>query len=289
MSRIAATTLVLFLALPLFAADDPLMTQGLAALNAGDSDKAIELFERLVTKSPNCADCHLRLGDAYGTAAQKASIFGKASLASKCKEQYDKAVQLDPNLLGARFSLIEFYLQAPGFMGGSESKAVEQANEIKKRDSIAGHQAMARIYAYQKKPDLQRSEYLAVTKEQPNSAKAHTIVGMFYSGSDKNYKAAGDEYENAVRLDPNYMPAWFRIGQNAAISGANLPKGEEALRKYIAYTPAKDEPPVYRAYYWLGLVYEKMGRKADAKANFAASLKINATQKDAQEALKRVS
>jgi hypothetical protein len=31
-----------------------------------------------------------------------------------------------------------------------------------------------------------------------------------------------------------------------------------------------------------------MGKKAEAKANFTASLKINASQKDAQEALKRV-
>src|SRR5205085_11543518 len=99
----------------------------------------------------------------------------------------------DPNLIDARFSLIEFYLQAPGIMGGSETKAIEQANEIKRRDPLAGHRAMARIYGYQKKPDLQRAEYLAITKDQPNSAKAHMWAGLFYAGTDKNYKAAGDE------------------------------------------------------------------------------------------------
>lgn len=292
MLRRAVALFLLSFALPLFAADpavEALMTQGRNALGAGDTEKAIDLFKQAVAKAPKCADCHKRLGDAYGSAAQKASIFGKASLASKCKDEYDLAVQLDPNLLPARFSLIEFYLQAPGFMGGSESKAVEQANEIKKRDVFQGHRAFARIYEYQKKPDQVRAEYQAMIKEQPNAPKAHYWWGVYLLSVDKNNAAATAEFETSVKLDPNYMPGWFQVGHMAALTGTNMPRGEEALKRYLGYTPTSDEPGIHRAHYWLGAIYEKQGKKAEAKAAYAQSLKLNGSQKDAQEALKRVS
>ncbi|HEX9130585.1 MAG TPA: tetratricopeptide repeat protein, partial [Gemmatimonadaceae bacterium] len=107
--------------------------------------------------------------------------------------------------------------------------------------------------------------------------------------TEKNYKAASDELESVVKLDTSYMPAYFQIGHVAALSGANLTRGEEALRKYLPYRPKEDEPSIARAYFWLGGIYEKQGRKADAKASYAASLQINPNQKDAGDALKRVS
>lgn len=92
-----------------------------------------------------------------------------------------------------------------------------------------------------------------------------------------------------MKVDPTYMPGWFQIGHMAALTGANLQRGEEALRKYLAYTPHTDEPPLYRAHFWLGGIYEKQGKKAEAKQSYNTSLRINPGQKDVAEALKRVS
>jgi cytochrome c-type biogenesis protein CcmH/NrfG len=47
--------------------------------------------------------------------------------------------------------------------------------------------------------------------------------------------------------------------------------------------------PHYRTHYWLGQIFEKTGRKAEAKASYEASLKLRGEQKDVIEALKRVS
>jgi TolA-binding protein len=69
----------------------------------------------------------------------------------------------------------------------------------------------------------------------------------------------------------------------------NFAHGEELLRKYLAYTPKENEPSLARAHYWLGQIFEKQGRKAEAKASFTTSLKLNPAQKDVAEALKRVS
>lgn len=107
--------------------------------------------------------------------------------------------------------------------------------------------------------------------------------------SAKDYKAAGIELDTALSLDPLYMPAVFRIGQLAVLSNGNLVHGEEMLRKYLTYAPRNDEPPLARAHDWLGQLFEKQGKKAEAKASFAASLRLNPNQKDVAAALKRVS
>jgi tetratricopeptide (TPR) repeat protein len=279
--------LAALIALPLFA-QTSLIEQGRAAMNRNDADAAATLLEKAVAQNPKSAEAHYLLGTAYGSQAQKASIFGQASLAGKTKDEFEKAVELDPNLLDARYGLIQFYAMAPGIMGGSYDKAFAQAAEIKKHDPLMAHRATAFIYTHQKKTDEARNEYLAEVREYPKSARAHIDLGVSYI-VEKNFKAANDEFETALKVEPTYMPVYFRIGQGSAITSSNYAKGEEALRKYLAYTPKENEPPHARTHYWLGQIFEKQGKKAEAKASFATSLKLNPAQKDVAEALKRVS
>ncbi len=71
----------------------------------------------------------------------------------KAKAELERAIQLDPNLIAARFALLEVYVSARAFVGGSESGALEQATEIRKRDAIDGHRAFARTHIAATKPD----------------------------------------------------------------------------------------------------------------------------------------
>ncbi len=273
------------------ATPEQLFAAGKQAMAQHDDDKAADLFEQAVKLKPNSAEYHFFLGQAYGTQAQKASIFSKAGLAGKVKDEFERAVQLDPSYVEARFGLIDFYMMAPSFMGGSEEKAMQQAQEIRKQDALAGHRAFARVYSRQKKPDLARKEYYDAIREQPNSPKAHQALGIFLMLNEKNYKQAAEEFENGVRLDPGFMPGWFQIGHVAALAENNYARGEEALRKYLAYTPneKESEPPLARAWYWLGQINEKQGHKAEAKQMYTTSLKLTPGAKDVTEALKRVS
>lgn len=279
--------LAALIVLPLFA-QPSLIEQGRAAMNRNDADAAAALLEKAVAQNPKSAEAHYLLGTAYGSQAQKASIFGQASLAGKTKDEFEKAVALDPNNLDARFGLVEFYAMAPGIIGGSYDKAFAQVAEIKKHDPLMAHRAAAFIYTQQKKPAEARNEYLAEVREYPKVARAYVDLGVTYI-LEKNFKAANDEFETAVKVEPTYMPAYFRVGQAAALTSSNYAKGEEALRKYLTYTPKTGEPPLARAHYWLGQIFEKQGRKAEAKASFETSLKLNPAQKDVAEALKRVS
>jgi tetratricopeptide (TPR) repeat protein len=98
-------------------------------MTRSDIDQAAALFEQAVAQSPKSAEAHYRLGSAYGAQAQKASIFSQASLASKTRQELEQAVALDPNHVEARFALVQFYVLAPGIIGGSYDKAFAQVDE----------------------------------------------------------------------------------------------------------------------------------------------------------------
>lgn len=255
---------------------------------ADDLDVKIAQLEKSVAAAPNDAVAHYRLGIAYGQKAQNLGMFGGMGLIGKAKEEFLRAVALDPNSIDARLRLVEFYVLVPGFAGGDEAKAVEQATEIRKRDPLDGHRAFARIYTLNKEYDIAIKEMVEAVREQPKSAKAHYYLGNAFLNA-KDWKNALHEYDMTISLDAAYMPAYFRIGQVAAQSESNTARGEEALRKYLAYKPTEDEPGIANAWYWLGMIQEKEGRKADARQSYTNAQRLSPDRKDVAAALRRVS
>lgn len=287
--RHLALTLVIFIALCAHGAAEPeSIAAGRAALNRGDIDQAIAQLEKATASTPNNADAHYYLGLAYGRQAQKAGMFGGMSFGKKAKEEWERAVALNPGHTDARMRLIEFYVMAPAMFGGGEEEALVQAAEVKKHDALDGHRAYARVYTLQKKYDLAVKEMVEAVREQPKSAKAHYFLGNALL-NQKDWKGSLHEYDMALSLDAGYMPAYHRIGQNAAQSESNYARGEQAVRKYLAYKPAENEPTLASAWYWLGMIQEKQGKTAEARQSYTNAQRLSPETKDYNEALKRVS
>lgn len=288
MRHFAAVFLILIASSTLAATDVESIAAGRAALDRGDLDQAIAHLEKAVALKPANSEAHYYLGDAYGRKAQKAGAFSGMSLVNKAKAEWLRAVELNPNSVNARLALIAFYIAAPGIVGGSEAKALEQAAEVKKRDALDGHRAYARIYTLQKKLDLAVKEMAEAVREQPQSAKAHYFLGNALL-NQKDWDGSLREYQTALSIDAAYMPAYFRLGQRSAQSESDYARGEESIRKYLGYRPADDEPRLASAWYWLGMIQEKQGKKAAARESYINAQKLQPDLKDLAEALKRVS
>lgn len=270
-------------------AETPLIEQGRAAIARSDTDAAIALLEKAVAESPDSAEAHFYLGNAYGIAAQRSGMLAGAKYAKKVKAEFERAVALNPKYVDAHFGLVEFYAIVPGIMGGSDAKALQHAKQIKAIDPLLGHRAYSVIYAQQKKLDLAKKELTDALAEQPNSPKAHSYLGQYLSNVEKNYPAAFSEFETVLKVDPTYMAAYYHLGRTAATSETNLARGEEGLKKYLTHTPKENEPTLASAHYYLGAIYEKQGKKAEARQSYQAALKLNPGLKRASEALKRIS
>src|ERR1022692_1646076 len=285
--RQLATTLLFLIALPALAVADDAIAAGRAALDRRDSDQAIAQFEKAVAQKPNSSEAHYYLGVAYSQKAETANMLSQMSLGKKAIDAWARALELDPNSFNARLRLVEFYVSAPAMAGGSEAKAMELAAEAKKRDAFNGHRAYARIYTIQKKYEVATKEMREAVREQPKSAKAHYFLGNALL-NQQEWKTSLQEYETALALDASYMPTYFRMGHLAARSESNYAHGEEAVRKYLAYKPADDEPKLGSAWYWLGMIQEKQGKKTEAKQSYLMAQKLAPDLKEATEALKRM-
>src|SRR5438270_4240001 len=93
-------------------------------------DKGVSECEKAVSLAPNNGQFHLWLGRAYGEKATQSSFLAAASLARKVRSEFEAAVHLSPRSVDARSDLAEFYLEAPGIVGGGRDKAEQQANTL---------------------------------------------------------------------------------------------------------------------------------------------------------------
>ena len=136
---------------------------GRIAFESNQCDEAVTWFEQAVQLGSDNSDYHRWLGRAYGQQAQQAG--GEAFfVARKVKTHLEKAVELNPDNIEARFDLLEYYLQAPAFLGGDVAKARAQAVEIAKRNAAAGRNAWQRC----EQEDTQRPG-----EETPLPRRAH--------------------------------------------------------------------------------------------------------------------
>ena len=264
-----------------------LVDEGRAALARGETSAAVAMLEKAVAQSPKDPVAHFVLATAYAAAGQEGGMLGATTFLSKMKAEFEAAIALKPTYVEARMGLMQFYVLAPGLFGGSFDKAFDQAKAIKTIDSLAGHRAYAFIYTRQKKNDLAVREYLDAIREQPKSPKTHDDYAL-HLAREKNYTDAFTELEKALQLDPSYAPALYHLGHTAALAGTNLARGEQALKQYLSYTPKQGEPQLAYAYDALGTIQEKQARATEARASYAAALKLNPRLRTAAEGLKRL-
>jgi tetratricopeptide (TPR) repeat protein len=261
---------------------------GRVYLAQGSSDLAVEWMEKSISLEPSIAEYHLWLGRAYGYQAIRASVLKQPALARKVRKEFEQASALDTDNLEARFGLIEYYTQAPSILGGSEKKAKEQAEEVRKRDALQGHRAFGRIAEHEKYFDRALREYERAAAEFPEKTEPAYWTGALYTRT-KDYAKAFEVYEKLLEKNPAEMTACYQIGRVAALSGERLERGAECLRSYLSREPGPDEPSLATAHYRLGLLYEKKGSRDLARREYSAALEIDPLYTDARQALRKIS
>jgi len=259
-----------------------------AYFTLGDWDRGISSCERAVSLAPDNSQYHLWLGRLYGEKADKAGVFAAARLAGKVRDQFEAAVKLNPNSVDARSDLAEFYLEAPGIVGGGRDKAEQQANSLQALDPARAHWVNARIA--EKKKDFAKAEreYRAAIDSSHGSASAWLNLGLFYRHRqrlDEMVEALGHVRSAPVdRADAPVDAAEILInGQR------NLPEAVALLRAYLNSNSRVEQAPIFKVHYLLGAAAEKMGDKQRAADQYRAALDLAKEFQPARQALERIS
>ena len=265
--------------------DTALFYLGKIWLIQDDHDKSIDWLKKAVELNDSSCDYHLWLGQAYGIKAQNSSMFKQPFLAKKVKKEFKKAVELDSTNMDARFALMQYYIVAPGIMGGNKDEAKKQAEEIKKQNPMLGHQAFGLIYENEEDYNKAEQEYLTAVEKDTSKVSSFYALGYFYGRTEK-YNKATQTFENIIEIDPEEMNAYYQVGRMGALSGQNLDRAVECFKKYLTKEPGEDSPSLAWAHYRLGMVYEKKGEKELAKSEYQETLKLDPDHKQAKKALK---
>jgi tetratricopeptide (TPR) repeat protein len=263
----------------------PVIYLGRIALNRNDIDEGVHQFEHCVEIDETNAGCHMWLGNALGNAAQHASKFRQPFLARRVKTEFERAVELDPRNVEARDGLVQFYMLAPGFMGGSMDKAHEQASALDKISPLRGALAAGMIADHEKDTTAALAAYRRAIAVAPDSTAAYIGLVNFYL-RDKRWGEAFAVLDRARTSMPKEPAVLRAIGQVAAISGEQLPRGEAAVKAWLA-APPNDMGAVRLAgvHVLLATIYDKMGRKEQARDEYGRALALDPKNEAAQKGL----
>ena len=253
----------------------------------GDWDRAESFCRKAVSILPENSGFHLWLGRVYGEKADKANFLAAAGLAGKVRGEFERAVQLDPKNLDARLDLAEFYLAAPGIVGGGEQKAREQAQFIATLNPAREHWVYARIAEHKKDSATAEREYRQYIDLSKGDAEAWLNLALFLR-RQKRF----DEMEQAIvklSQSPSSKPdVLFEAAEMLYRAGRSYPFATALLHRYFAAGPV-EAAPAFKVHYLLGQLLEKQGDKAGAAQEYRASLSLVRNFGLAQQGLNRVS
>ena len=248
-------------------------------------DAGIRDCERATELAPDNALYHLWLGRIYGEKADHTSFIHAVGLAKKVRTEFERAVEFDPNNYEVRTDLAEFYVEAPGIVGGGKDKARAQADKLASLNPAMADWVKARLAEKNKDEAAAEREYQAAVTDSHGGARAWLNLAGFYSR-----KGRLDDMERALRsLESSRLDHPAALADGASIvlrTGQDYDLGVRLLQRYLA-TKTVEEAPAFKAHVMLGELLERQGNASSAAEEYRIALGMAHNYSLAQDGLKR--
>ncbi len=128
-------------------------------------DEAIKQYKVLKTQFPKTANYWYKYGGALGMKAKSVNKFKALGMIDDVENAFLTAAKLDLKHIDSRWALVMLYIELPGIVGGSESKAVKYSNELMELSKVDGYLSKGYIDEY----------FNRYKKAEANYIKAHEI------------------------------------------------------------------------------------------------------------------
>lgn len=263
----------------------------------GDRDSPLPLAEKAVRLDPSVARYHRQLAEVQGIQAQRAGIFQQLGLARRFRKEIDTALELDPRDVQAQRDLLEYYLVAPGIVGGDTKKAEALARRIAALDASEGFLARARIAEFRKDQAQTDAMLRRAAEARPPSYKAQMALAQFDLSPRHHDESAAEALAKAAinlecgrvtaygilaaiyarRADWSALDAilasaatavpddgspYYRAAEQLLADGRDAPRAEKYLRIYLAHEPEGNQPTAADAHAKLGRALRARGPEA---------------------------
>jgi len=227
----------------------------------------------------------LWLGRAYGEKADHSSFFVATGLAKKVRSEFEAAVRIDPSNVEARADLAEFYVEAPGIIGGGMDKAATQAQELASLDPAQAHLVRAQMAEKDNDQPAAEREFRAAIQASSGKPGTWMDLAQFYRRTNRF-----DEMQAAVQRATSAQESQHVVLTAAEVlirTQRDLPAAAALLRRYLASDTVEDAP-AFKAHYLLGSLLEQQGDTRGAAQEYRNALSLARDFSLAQDALKRL-
>ena len=235
---------------------------GDVASQNGDWDKAIEYYKVLVEADENNANYHYKYGGAMGMKALEVSKLKALGMIGDIKKAFKTAAELDPKHIDVRWALVEFYMQLPAIVGGSEETAMLYAKQLEDLSKVDGYLAMGYIAEYSKRAKDAEKYYKKAIEVGGSVTCYQKLTNLYENTTKEPQKAITNIEECQEKHHRNALH--YQIGKICAQYNVQLEKGLYSLELYVKNYSPKDGVPKSWAYYRLAQIHRHRGNKREA-------------------------
>lgn len=208
----------------------------------GEYKKAGEAFQKALALDPKKSDYALWLGRAWGRRAETSSPITAPIYALKARQCFEQAVALDPKNDEALNDLFDFYLEAPGFLGGGYSKAETLARSIAERDEAEGHFAQAQLADKRRQFDTAEDQLRWAMELAPHQVGRVLDLAKYLAKHDR-YRESEAAFDKAEHIEPHNPKVYFVRAHTYVEEKRNLDQARSLLIKYLQSDLTPDDPP----------------------------------------------
>lgn len=208
----------------------------------GDYKRAIEFFEKAQVLAPSNSDYELWLARAWGRRAESSGWWMAPVLASKARQHFEKSVALDPHNREAKNDLFDFYLNAPGFLGGGIEKAEAIARSIAQERPPESEFEQAQIAERRKEYDAAEAHLRRAMELAPDQPGRIVDLARFVAKRGR-LNESDQLFEQARKLAPGLPRVAFAEARVDIENHRNLEQARGLLEQYLHSSLTPDDPP----------------------------------------------
>jgi len=208
----------------------------------GDHKRATDALEHAVAADPSNAEYCLWLARAYGRRAETSSPFTAPGQAFKARQYFEKSVALDPHNVEALSDLFEYYLEAPGFLGGGMDKAHAMVPRIAAISPAEGYWAESRIAEKRKEYGDAEAQLRRAIDAAPQKIGKLIELARFLAGQGR-IQEADQSLARAEALAPGTPRLMYARADLYIHTGRNRDQARQLLQRYLACKLTPDDPP----------------------------------------------
>jgi len=248
-------------------------------------DPAVQACEQAVRLDAQNSIYHSWLGRALGKKAENASFLSAYSLGKRVRMEFEEAVRLNPRSAEALADLGDFYVEAPGFMGGGAEKAASVAAQLDALDPASAAQLRGRIAEARKDYGTAEREFRHAVAVALHPANRWASLASFLERRQRwdDMDAAVRACSGAAERDDRATVAFYDCAGVLIDARRNPQMAAKMLQQYLSSSSKTDEAPAFEAWVRLARLEDQLGDPAAAQWDRNAALALAHEYPAAQE------